>query len=218
MKTMKKNKTVFKQPSFELSKNDVERKEKAYSNFFEGAKRQVKQDLGKFSSFNMIKNLILRKKEDPTNELILEIIKRMEKDKLQANISMHIAQKAQEQSQNIQKTSLIKMIPFLVSVLGIIICVSLGAGVKPLNLANPDLIPFAAPLLVLIPFYFWATKVRKDAKLDMLTINILMQASSAFASAKMQGKGAVAAMQNLSEMRVRSKKLEEKEKQKKAKK
>ena len=102
MKTMKKNKTVFKQPSFELSKNDVERKEKAYSNFFEGAKRQVKQDLGKFSSFNMIKNLILRKKEDPTNELILEIIKRMEKDKLQANISMHIAQKAQDQSQNIQ--------------------------------------------------------------------------------------------------------------------
>ena len=71
---------------------------------------------------------------------------------------------------------------------------------------------FTAPLAFFIPLLIWGMNKRKEAKVDMLAINVLMQASSAYSSAKMQGKGSIAAMQNLSEMRTRSKKLEEKNK------
>jgi len=218
MKTMRKNKSVFQQPNMEISKNDMAKSEKLYGNFYEGTRRQVKSNIKKFSTISMLKNQFSKNKEDASDSIILEVIKRMEKDKLQSTIAMNIAEKCQTQAQNIQKTSLIKMIPFLVALLGIIVCVSLALGVRPLSFTNPSLLMFTAPLIAFIPLLIWGSAKRKDAKVDMLTINILMQASSAFASAKMQGKGAIAAMQNLGEMRTRSKKLEEKNKTQKNKK
>ncbi len=212
MKTMRKNKSVFQQPNMDVSKNDLVKLDKLYSNFFEGSRRQVKTDIKKFSTFAMIKNQIAKKKEDASDPLILEVIKRMERDKLQANLALNIAEKCQNQAQNIQKTSLIKMIPFLVSLLGIIISISFSLSVRPLEFTNPSLIMFTAPLAFFIPLLIWGINKRKEAKVDMLAINVLMQASSAYSSAKMQGKGSIAAMQNLSEMRTRSKKLEEKNK------
>lgn len=216
MKTMRKSKSVFQQPNMDISKNDIAKLDKLYGNFFNGTQRQVKENISQFSTFNMLKNQFSKnKQDDPSNELILETVRRMEKDKLQANIAMNIAERCQTQAQNIQKTSLIKMIPFLLAVLGIIICLSLALSQRPLEITNPDLLKFLAPLVLFVPLFFWGSNKRKEAKVDMLSINVLMQSASAYASAKMQGKGAVAAMQNLSEMRTRSKKLEEKNKQKK---
>jgi hypothetical protein len=217
MKTMKKNKSVFQRPNLDISKNDVAKVDKLYGNFYQGTQRQVKQDIKKFSTFSMLKNQISKKKDDPSDTLIFEVVKRMEKDKLQANIAMNIAEKCQTQAQNIQKSSLIKMIPFLVALLGVIVCISLALSVKPLEFSNPNLIMFTAPLFLFIPLLIWGSNKRKDAKVDMLTINVLMQAASAYSAAKMQGKGSVAAMQNLAEMRSKSKKLEEKNKKAKKK-
>lgn len=211
---MRKNKSAFQQPNMDISKNDVAKLDKLYGNFYEGSRRQVKSNVQKFSTFSMLKNQFSKnKKEDASDSLILEVIKRMEKDKLQANLALNMAEKCQTQAQNIQKTSLIKMIPFLVASIGIIVCISLALSVRPLSFTNQSLLVYLAPLVLLIPLFFWGQAKRKDAKVDMLAINILMQASSAYSSAKMQGKGAIAAMQNLSEMRTRSKKLEEKNKQ-----
>lgn len=214
---MRKNKSVFQQPNMDISKNDVAKLDKLYGNFYEGARRQVKSNIKKFSTFSMLKNQFSKKKEDTSDALILEVIKRMEKDKLQANIAINMAEKCQGQAQNIQKTSLIKMIPFLLAVLGIIVSISLALSVRPLSFSNQSLLMYLAPLVLFIPLFFWGSAKRKDAKVDMLAINILMQAASAYSSAKMQGKGAIAAMQNLSEMRTRSKKLEEKNKKAKKK-
>lgn len=217
MQTMRKNKSVFQRPNMEVSKNDIAKLEKLYSNFYEGTRRLVKNDIKKFSTFNMLKNQIAKKKEDVSDTLILDVVKRMEKDKIQANLAMNIAEKCQTQAQNIQKTSLIKMIPFLIATIGVIVCVSLALSQRPLDFSNQAVIMFTAPLALFIPLFFWGSMQRKDAKVDMLTINILMQASSAFSAAKMQGKGSIAAMQNLGEMRSRSKKLEEKNKKAKKK-
>jgi hypothetical protein len=217
MKTMRKNKSAFQQPNMDISKNDIAKVDKLYGNFYEGARRQVKTDIKKFSTFSMLKNQFSKKKEEASDSLILEVIKRMERDKLQANIAINMAEKCQGQAQNIQKSSLIKMIPFLIASLGIIVCISLALSTRPLNFSNQSLIMYLAPLALFIPLFFWGSMKRLDAKIDMLTINVLMQAASAYSSAKMQGKGAIAAMQNLGEMRSRSKKIEEKNKQAKKK-
>ena len=214
---MRKNKSAFQQPNMDISKNDIAKVDKLYGNFYEGARRQVKTDIKKFSTFSMLKNQFSKKKEEASDSLILEVIKRMERDKLQANIAINMAEKCQGQAQNIQKSSLIKMIPFLIASLGIIVCISLALSTRPLNFSNQSLIMYLAPLALFIPLFFWGSMKRLDAKIDMLTINVLMQAASAYSSAKMQGKGAIAAMQNLGEMRSRSKKIEEKNKQAKKK-
>ncbi len=197
MKTMRKNKSAFQQPNMDISKNDIAKVDKLYGNFYEGARRQVKTDIKKFSTFSMLKNQFSKKKEEASDSLILEVIKRMERDKLQANIAINMAEKCQGQAQNIQKSSLIKMIPFLIASLGIIVCISLALSTRPLNFSNQSLIMYLAPLALFIPLFFWGSMKRLDAKIDMLTINVLMQAASAYSSAKMQGKGAIAAMQNL---------------------
>jgi hypothetical protein len=54
--------------------------------------------------------------------------------------------------------------------------------------------------------------------MDMLATNIFLQAASAYASAKLQGKGQIAAMQNLEEMRRKAKTMEAKKSEKKPKK
>ena len=69
-----------------------------------------------------------------------------------------------------------------------------------------------------IDLKLWGIIQRKSFKYDMLSASILHQVCSAYAAAKMQGKGAVGAMQNLGEMRIRAKSMQEKEKAAKKKK
>ena len=213
MKTMRKNKSVFQQPNLDVNKNDMEKADKLFANFYNATQRQITNNIKEFSTFNMLKKQFSKDKQDPSEAHVLEIVKRMEKDKLSANIAMNIAERSQNQAQGIQRSSLIKMIPYLVGLLGIIICVSLLIGMRPFKLSNPSLFYYAGPLLFAVPLFIWGFVQRKAAKVEMLAINMLMQAASAYSSAKVQGKGAIAAMQNLSEMKTRSKKLEEKQKQ-----
>jgi len=212
MKTMKKNKSVFQQPDLSLAKQDTEKADKLFANFYNGCERQIQTDAKAFSTWSMIQRLIKRNSEDPSNDHIIEVVKRMERDKLTAPIAAHISTQCQTQAQQLQKTSLIKMIPFFLSAIAIIVLTVMIFTVRPLAISNPDLLKFAIPILILIPVFIWGLKSRSQVKIQMLVINILMQASSAYASAKIQGKGTVGALQNLEEMRRRAKSMDQKSK------
>jgi hypothetical protein len=72
-------------------------------------------------------------------------------------------------------------------------------------------------MICFIPLFVWGIARRKSAKLDMISINVVLQGATAYASAKMQGKGQIAAMQNLDEMRRKAKSMEKKQKETKKK-
>lgn len=208
---MKNNRATFRQPDFGVNKADLDRANKLYENFYNGTKRSITENpeaKKHFSTFAMISRMVKKDKNDPTDKFILDTVKRFEKDKVHPSIAMQIAEKAQVQAQNMQKLTMIKMIPFFVSFLAIVILGSLTAGVRPWDITSFAVLKFLVPTILLIPVLIWSMRKRSDAKFDMIIINVLLQAASAFASAKAQGKGAVGALQNLGEMRRRSQAME----------
>lgn len=203
---------TLQRPDMSISKANQEKATQLYNNFFSGIKRQVDKDKKQFSTFSMLRRMISKDKTDPMDNHILEAVRRLERDKIHSQVALQLSEIAQSQAQNMQKLTLIKMIPFLVSLLGMIILGSLAFSQKPFDIQSFEVLRFLIPMAILVPVFIWGMIKRSSAKLDMLSINILLQASSAYATAKMQGKGAVAAMQNLSEMRRRSKRMEESKK------
>jgi hypothetical protein len=212
MQVTKKSKTTMQRPDFTVSKANQEKAGQIFQNFFSGTKRQLEKDKESFSSFAMIKRMLSKDKTDPSDNHILEVIKRFEKDKLHSQVAIQFSETAQKQAQNMQKLVLIKMIPFIVSLIGILVFATLTLMQRPLSVTSFETLRFLIPCLLLVPVLIWGSMQRAAAKFDMLSLNILLQASSAYASAKMQGKGAVAAMQNLSEMRRKAKAMDDKSK------
>lgn len=209
---MQKAKMVMKQPDLSVSKGDAEKADKLFDNFANGALREVSREASSFSTWSMIRRMLAKSKIDPSEKHIFEIIKRMDKDKVPAPVALHISETATRKIQNLQKITLIKMIPFFVGMLGLIILGGLILATKPLLFTNPVIQRYLIMLALMIPLLVWGLRQRKDAKFDMIATNILLQASSAYASAKFQGKGQIAAMQNLDEMRRRAKSMEAKNK------
>jgi hypothetical protein len=212
MQVTKKSKTTMQRPDFSVSKANQEKASQIFQNFFTGTKRQLEKDKASFSSFAMIKRIFSKNKVDPSNNHILEVIKRFEKDKLHSQVAIQLSETAQKQAQNMQKLVLIKMIPFIIASIGFFVFAVLTLMQKPLSITSFETLRFLIPCLLLVPVMIWGSLQRSSAKFDMLSLNILLQASSAYATAKMQGKGAVAAMQNLTEMRRRAKSMDEKAK------
>ncbi len=70
-------------------------------------------------------------------------------------------------------------------------------------------------MIFFLPLLIWGIIRRKSAKLDMISINVVLQGATAYASAKMQGKGQIGAMQNLDEMRRKAKSMDKKSKESK---
>lgn len=206
---------VMKQPDLTVSKANQEKAEKLYGNFVAGVTRQVKDEMSSFSTWSTLMRMIRKDKADPSEKHIYEVVKRMEKDKVHSQVALQISEMTTKKAENLQKLTLIKMIPFLLGMLGLIILTSLTFAAKPLSFTNPSIQIYAIAAAVFLPLTIWGYFKRGEAKLDMVATNILLQASSAYASAKMQGKSAIAAMQNLDQMRRKAKAMEEKNKKKK---
>lgn len=212
MQQVKRNKVSIQQPDLRVSKNNQKKAEDLFDNFLNGIKRELKKDLRSFSLFASIKRLITKDKTDPASKHVVEVVKRMEKDKMHSQIALQLSETATMQIQNMQKLVLVKMIPFFLSSIGMIICVALASRVRPWDFNNFELQKFLIPLAIILPVFIWSLSKRKEVKVDMLAINILLQSSSAFASAKMTGQGTVAAMLNLEQMKRKAEKLSKKKK------
>ncbi len=218
MQVMKKSKQSMQGPDFSVSKVNREKAEKLFDNFYNGTLREIKRDKKSFSSIAMIKRMISKTGEDPSDKCAVEVVTRLQRDKVNSQIALQIAEICQNKAQNLQKTTLIKMIPFFAGIIGVSVLAVLAFTVRPLSLENPDLIKYLIPQVLFLPLLVWGFVRRGEAKFDMITANIVMQGSSAYASAKMQGKSRVGAMQNLQEMKRKAKALEQKQNEKKDKK
>lgn len=209
---MKKNQNKFIQANFNLNKSEKDKANQIFVNYLNGTKKQIEKDRQKFSTMAFVQRLIQKNLNDPTNLHILEIVKRMEKDKLSAPLAFYISEECQKQSSNFQKSILIKMIPFFIAILGLAVSSVLLAFSKPYSFANSDFLKYLVLDFIFLPILFWGLRHRQSAKFDMINLNVLLQASSAYASAKAQGKTTIAAMQNLDIMRRKAKSIEKNQK------
>lgn len=217
MQIAKKNRNSIQQPDFSVSKVNQERATKLFDNFMNATKRTIEKNISEFSTLSAIKRLLKGSKNDPTDAQILEVIKRLDRDKINSQIAIQISEFCQIKAQNLQKITLLKLIPFFIGSLGLLVLGTLTLMVKPLSFQNPEIYKFLIPMVFFIPLLIWGIARRKSAKLDMISINVVLQGATAYASAKMQGKGQIAAMQNLDEMRRKAKSMEKKQKETKKK-
>lgn len=207
----------MRQPDLSISKANEEKGIKIFDNYMNGALRQVVRDAAAFSTWSQVRRLVSKSKVDPSEKHIFEIVKRMEKDKVHSQVALQLTEMTTNKAQNLQKLTLIKMIPFFLAVLGLIVLTALILATRPLEFTNPALQRYLIISLIFIPMLIWGLRRRSEAKMEMLATNIFLQASSAYASAKLQGKGQIAAMQNLEEMRRKAKTMEAKKSNKKTK-
>lgn len=218
MKQMRvQQKVKMQRPDMSVSKNNQDKASRTLSNYLNAAEKQVKSNYGDFSTLKAILRFVTRDKTDPTEKLILDVVNRMERDKVHSQVALQISEVTMSRVQDIQKSVIFSLLPYL---LGLLACAVLGYFVitaQPLSFTNPTIqncllgLPFAVGLLI------WGSINKKKAKVAMLSTNLVFQAASAFATAKMQGKSVVAAMQNLGEMKRRAQKEESKQKENKKK-
>jgi hypothetical protein len=208
----RKSKTMMQMPDMSVSRANQDKANKIFDSSLKALRQQIKKDMKSFSTLSTVLRFIRKDKSDPNDKHVIELIKKMDRDKTHSQIALQLSETASKRLQNLQYALLIKMIPYFIGLLAMIIITSLVFATKPLSFENPVLQRYLVAFAVFLPVFIWGLVKRREAKLDMLSMNVLLQASAAFASAKMQGKGQVAAMQNLAEMRRRSKSLDRKAK------
>lgn len=196
----------MQKPNFSVSKGNQEKALKVMDNFLNAAKKTVKSNLGDFSTLKAIFRFITKNQDDPADKYVLETVNRMTKDKLHQEIALYISEVMMSRLQDMQKAVMFRMLPYLLGAIATAVIVGLISFTRPLELSNPALIRYLIALGVALPLFIWGWISRNSVKVDLTASNILLQASSAYATAKMQGKGAIAAMQNLGEMKRRAKK------------
>ena len=188
-------------PDLSVSKTNQEKANKLISNFLDATERQVKTTAKDFSGVSSIVRFIKKDKSDPSEKIVLETIRRMQKDKINPQIALQISEATMNKLQNQQKIAIFKMLPFLLGIAGILTMVVLILFAQPFSFDNPLIQKYLLGLAFFLPLLIWGMINRQKVKFDLLSTNILFQASSAYASAKMQGKGEIAALQNLSQMK-----------------
>ena len=215
--TMQRAKTTFQRPDLSISKAAEDKAYHLIENFTKGISRQIDNHASEFSTFKTLKRQFGKDTSpDPSDKIIFDSVKRMEKDKIQAPVALAMSQIAETKTQNIQKSSLIKMIPYLIGLVGLVTMAVLSFFFSgELSFSNPAIIRNLIISTVFIGLLVWGIIQRKSFKYEILTASMLHQACACYASAKMQGKGAVGALQNLEEMRTRSKAMQDKKNQKK---
>lgn len=213
----RKRKSGMQMPDLSVSRANQERAQQLIDNFIKAAERQVSKNSKEFSTLAGIMRLVKKDKHDPSEKLALESVKRMEKDKIHSQVALQMSDMTMKQVQSMQQSMIIKMIPYLVGLLGILVLASLIAFARPFSFENPTIQRYLMLSALFIPMFIWGLIQRKKVQNNMLAVNIVFQASSAYASAKMQGKGSVGAMQNLAEMKRKAKSMEDKNKKQKKK-
>ena len=211
MNPLAKNKVSMQQQSFAVSRQNQGKAVHLIDNFTNGIKRQVQKNLKDFSTIATIKRLIQRSELDPSDKHILESIKRMEKDKIHAQVAIEMSEIARNRAEGMQKSTIFKLIPYFIGIAALLVLVGSSFFAQEYSLSDPTIVrnliilPFAVALLI------WGMVQRNKSKVEMVSANILFQAAAAYASAKAQGKGKVGALQNLQEMRMRAKNQQAKE-------
>ena len=215
--TMQRQKSTFQRPDLSISKGAEDKAYHLIENFNNGIIRQVKSNSSEFSTFKTLARRFNKDTSpDPSDKIIFDSIKRMEKDKVQAQVALAMSQIAERRAQNIQSSSLVKMIPYFIGIAGLITMLVLSLFFSgDLSFSNPVITRNLIISTIFTGLLIWGVIQRKSFKYDILAASILHQVCSSYAAAKMQGKGAVGALQNLEEMRTRSKSMQEKEKAKK---
>lgn len=211
-------KMTMKAPDMSVSKANQEKATKLYGHFVGSVRKQVTSSSKDFSTWATLSRYLSKSKQiDPAEAQVLEVVRRMQKDKLHAEIALQLSETSATALQSMQKTVIIQMIPYLLGLLLTIVVASLAIFTKPLLFTNPVLQRYLLMLLPAVALLVWGLVTRAKLKFDMLALNILMQASSAYASAKMQGRGEIGALQNLAEMKRRAAAMEKKAKSTKSK-
>jgi hypothetical protein len=214
---MQKNKTSFQRPDLSIDKSSEDKAYQLIDNFANGILRQVKENAKEFGTIKAIQRFLKQvTTEDPSDKIIYESIKRMDRDKISPQVSLSMSEIAMKRAQNLQKTSMIKMIPYLLGLAGLLTVIIMSFFSGPFNFTNPAVIRNLILGLLFTGLIIWGTIQRRSTKYSMITASLLHQACSAFASAKLQGKGAVGALQSLAEMRTRAKSMQTKAKAKEA--
>lgn len=174
------------------------------NNYVTHAEKHISEHNKEFSSFNTIYHKFVKKdKVDPAFDYTKEIIKRMEKDKMNSQTAMSIAEVLMPEMQNIKKEVLIMAIPMI---LGAVLLITFGlllAFCKPFNLSNPYVIGYGIGLFIATVSFAFGMSRRVRVKNKTLTNMMLFQACTAYGAAKMQGQGSFAAFRFLEEMKTK---------------
>lgn len=210
-----RSQTRMQQPNLSVSKANQDKASRLITNYLKAAEKSVKSNSSYFSTFTGIKNFISRNKSDPSEKLVLEVVKRMERDKLHSQVALQMTDITMNRVQNMQKTMIFKVIPYLLGFLATGILLTLIFFLEPRTFENPLLLRYIFGLGFALILLAYGAFARNKVKTQMIASNILFQASSAFATAKIQGKGSLGAMQSLGEMKKRAKAEEKKSKKKK---
>lgn len=208
-------KVKMQAPDLSVSKANQDKAYRLIENFLNATEKRVHASISKFSTFSSLIRLIKKDKTDPSESFVLEVIERMQRDKMHSQVALQISDITMNRLQNLQKAMIFKILPFLLGFLGTSTLVVLILTSQPLSFENPWLARYLIALAVFLPLFIWGSISRSKVKAEMVASNILFQASSAYASAKMQGKGKIGALQNLTEMRRKAKAEEAKSKKKK---
>ncbi len=207
---------TVKMPDLSVSKANQEKASKLYGHFLNSVRTQLVRSGSEFSTISTITRYLSKsKKADPAEQQVMEVVRRMQRDKLHAEIALQLSETTAMSLQSMQKTIFIQMIPYLLGLLMTVTLVILALFVRPLEFSNPSLQRYLLLLLPASALFIWGLVTRSKMKFDMLALNVLMQASSAYGSAKMQGKGEIGALQNLAEMKRRAASMEKKNSAKK---
>ncbi len=207
---------TVKMPDLSVSKANQEKASKLYGHFLNSVRTQLVRSGSEFSTLSTITRYLSKsKKPDPAEQQVMEVVRRMQRDKIHAEIALQLSETTAMSLQSMQKTIFIQMIPYLLGLLMTVTLVILALFVRPLEFSNPSLQRYLLLLLPASALFIWGLVTRSKMKFDMLALNVLMQASSAYGSAKMQGKGEIGALQNLAEMKRRAASMEKKNSAKK---
>ena len=212
--TMQRPKSAFQRPDISIDQNAENKAYQLITNFSNGIVRQIEKNPKDFSTWKTIMRQIKKEEpsSDPADKVIFESVKRMEKDKITAQVALAMSQIAERRAKNAQASSFMKMLPYFIGLAGILVMSILTFFFSgELSFANPAIVRNLLVSTIFIGLLVWGMVQRKTFKFDILSASILHQACSAYAAAKMQGKGAVGALQNLEEMRVRAKSMQAKE-------
>ena len=215
MKMQQRTQTKMQRPDLSVSKANQDKASRLIGNYLNATEKTVKANSSDFSMFTSLWNMITRKNLDPSEKHVLEIVKRMEKDKLHSQVALQITDITMNRVQNMQKAMIFKVIPYLLGIVATGVLLVLIFMAEPRTFENPLIQKYLLGLVFSLILLGYGAMSRNKVKTEMIASNLLFQASSAFATAKMQGKGSLGAMQSLAEMKKRAKSEEKKSKKKK---
>ena len=80
MVMQKRSKVSFQMPDLSVSKTNQDKANRLISNFFTATERQVKSNARDFSGLAGVIRFIKKDKNDPSEKIVLETVRRMQKE------------------------------------------------------------------------------------------------------------------------------------------